>query len=160
MRAEGFAPVFDGESELLILGSFPSVKSRAIEFYYGNPQNRFWRMLCGYFKSEVPVTTEDKRNFVLSHKIALWDIVTECEIVGSADVSIRDERIAEIADVVEQSRIRMILCNGAKSYELLALHFPQYLPITRKMSSTSPANPRFSAEAWYRVFDEVFDERI
>lgn len=160
MRAVGFAPVFDGESEALILGSFPSVKSRAIEFYYGNPQNRFWRMLCGYFRSEVPLTTADKREFVLSRKIALWDIVTECEIVGSADAAIRNERIAEITDVVEHSRIRMILCNGTKSYELLTLYFPQYGTITKKMPSTSPANPRFSAEAWYRAFDEVFDERI
>ena len=85
-RKEGFAPVYDADSKVLILGSFPSVKSRAIDFYYGNKQNRFWKMLCGFFGEEIPKTKEEKIEFLLRRKIALWDMIAECEIENSKAV--------------------------------------------------------------------------
>ena len=153
---KGFDPVFDKDSTLLILGSFPSVKSRKEGFYYGNPQNRFWRTVCGYFGEEVPKTIAEKKEFLLRRKIALWDVVTACEIEGSQDSSIRGEEIADIPALLANSNIKRIFCNGGKSFALLEREFPQLLDITQKLPSTSPANPRFSSEVWRRAFDEVF----
>ncbi len=88
-RKIGFAPIFDENSRVLILGSFPSVKSREIDFYYGNKQNRFWKMLCGFFQEEIPSTQEEKIEFLLRRNVALWDMVMSCEIEGSSDASIK-----------------------------------------------------------------------
>ena len=87
-HAEGFPPVFDEHSRVLILGSFPSVQSRRVSFYYGNPQNRFWKMLSDYFQAPMPATTEEKRAFVLERGVALWDAVMSCDVAGSKDESI------------------------------------------------------------------------
>ena len=156
MTAEGFEPCFDGESVLLILGSFPSVKSRAQGFYYGNPQNRFWKTVCGYFNESAPATVEEKKDFLKRRKIALWDMVTFCEIDGSKDASIREEKVADIPALLKKSKIKRIFCNGNKSYELLEREFSALLEITQKLPSTSPANPRFTAGAWHKALDEVF----
>ena len=153
---KGFDPVFDAESRLLILGSFPSVKSRKEGFYYGNPQNRFWRTVCGYFGESVPATIADKKDFLLRHKIALWDVVTACEIDGSKDNAIRNEQVADLPALVGRSSIERIFCNGGKSFELLEREFPALVNMTQKLPSTSPANPRFSVEVWHRAFNEVF----
>lgn len=155
MTAEGFEPCFDGESVLLILGSFPSVMSRAEGFYYGNPQNRFWKTVSGYFGEGAPATVEEKRNFLKRRKIALWDVVTSCQIDGSKDSSIREEKVADIPGLLAKSKIKRIICNGNKSYELLEREFPALLKMAQKLPSTSPANPRFTAEAWYKAFNEV-----
>ncbi|MDE5721364.1 MAG: DNA-deoxyinosine glycosylase, partial [Clostridia bacterium] len=109
----GFPPVYDKDSKVLILGSFPSVKSRKIEFYYGNPQNRFWRTLCTYFGEEVPQTTEGKRELLIRHKVALWDIVTDCEIVGSQDATIKNFTVADIKTLLQNSNISYIILNGS-----------------------------------------------
>ena len=154
--AEGFPPVCDERSRVLILGSFPSVKSRAQSFYYGNPQNRFWRTVCGYFGEAVPDTVEEKRAFLLRRGIALWDVVERCKIVGSQDASISEEEIADIPALLEGSGIRHVLCNGSKAYELFAKHFPKLLSNAQKLPSTSPANPRFSAKAWQAALASVF----
>ena len=153
---QGFDPVFDGESLLLILGSFPSVKSRKEGFYYGNPQNRFWKTVCGYFSESVPATVAEKKAFLIRRHIALWDVVTACEIDGSQDSSIRNEEVADVSGLLAKTKIRRIFCNGGKSFELLEREFPELLTITQKLPSTSPANPRFMKEAWHRAFDEVF----
>ena len=105
MKKLGFAPAFDENSRLLILGSFPSVKSRQVEFYYGNKQNRFWRLICGYFKENIPETTADKKEFLKKHRVALCDIVTACEIEGSSDISIKNAEIADLQQVQNQVRI-------------------------------------------------------
>ncbi|MBD5636952.1 MAG: DNA-deoxyinosine glycosylase [Clostridia bacterium] len=156
MTAVGFEPFFDKESVLLILGSFPSVMSRAEGFYYGNPQNRFWKTVCGYFGESAPKTVDEKKAFLKRRKIALWDVVTSCEIDGSKDASIREERVADLPALLKKSKIKTIFCNGNKSYELLEREFPALINITQKLSSTSPANPRFTAEAWFKALDEVF----
>lgn len=158
MTAEGFQPCFDGESVLLILGSFPSVMSRAEGFYYGNPQNRFWKTVCGYFGESVPLSVAEKKSFLKRRKIALWDVVTSCEIDGSKDASIRSEEIADLPALLQKSKIKSIFCNGSKSFELLEREFSALVRITRKLPSTSPANPRFSAVVWHEALDSVFDE--
>ena len=154
MRIEGFEPVFDGNSRVLVLGSFPSVKSRAEGFYYGNPQNRFWRAVCGFFGEELPLTVGEKREFLLRRGIALWDVVESCEIVGSADASISAPALADIPRVAKGDM--PILCNGATAYRLLTENFPELALCAQKLPSTSPANPRFSAEAWERALAGIF----
>ena len=114
----GFEPVFDKNSRVLILGSFPSVKSRKVEFYYGNRQNRFWKILCGFFGEAVPESTEEKIALLLRHNVALWDIVTECEIEGSSDASIKNYKVAELDKVLSVSPIKLIILNGGKSFEI------------------------------------------
>lgn len=153
---EGFAPCCDGDSVLLVLGSFPSVRSRAEGFYYGNPQNRFWKTVCSYFGEPVPKDIEGKKDFLRRRRIALWDVVVFCEIDGSKDASIRKERIADLPALLKGSKIGRIFCNGGKSYELLEREFPELLSVTQKLPSTSPANPRFTAEAWHKELDKVF----
>ena len=160
MRAEGFAPVYDGESRVLILGSFPSVKSRAEGFYYGNPQNRFWRMLAAFFVEPLPQTVEEKQAFVLKHRIALWDMVASCEIVGSMDIAIKGERVVDVKSILRHAPIRKILCNGAKSFELFSAAHPALLSMAVKLPSTSPANPRYREEAWHAALSEAFGGEI
>ena len=152
----GFEPFYDSDSVLLILGSFPSVKSRREGFYYGNPQNRFWRTLSSYFGEAVPTTVAEKKALLSRHKIALWDVVTSCQIDGSKDDSIRCEEVADLLGLLGKSKIKRIFCNGGKSFELLEREFPSLVERTQKLPSTSPANPRFSAEVWHRALDGVF----
>lgn len=95
----GFEPVFDERSRVLVLGSFPSVLSRANDFYYGNPQNRFWRVAAACLGEPVPATIAEKRRMLLAHGIALWDVIASCDIVGSSDASIRNVRPADIGRV-------------------------------------------------------------
>lgn len=157
VHCEGFEPVYDENSRVLILGSFPSVKSRAEGFYYGNRQNRFWRTLCAFFGEELPQTVAEKRAFVLKNGVALWDVVISCDIEGSADSSIQNERIADLPALLETCRVQTILCNGTTSYRLLEENFPALAPMARKMPSTSPANPRFSREAWFEALKEIYE---
>ena len=153
---EGFAPVFDENSRVLILGSLPSVKSRETGFYYGNPQNAFWRTLGAFFHEEPPKDPEGRRAYVLKHGAALWDVVLSCTIEGSSDASIRGETVADVASLVKGSRIRRILCNGTTAYHLFQRHFPELVPIAKKLPSTSPANPRFCVEPWLEALSEAF----
>ncbi len=157
-RKEGFPPVYTADSRVLILGSFPSVRSRAVGFYYGNPQNRFWKTVCSFFGEEIPETAEGKTEFLCRRKIALWDAVQSCEIEGSSDASIRAESAADVAELAEKCGAPVIFCNGSKSYAVLEAQFPALLPRARKLPSTSPANPRFSAEAWFSALAEAFGE--
>ena len=153
---EGFAPVFDENSRVLILGSFPSVKSRAQGFYYGNPQNAFWRTLGAFFHEEPPKDVEGRRADVLKHGAALWGGGLRCNIAGSYEASIRGETGADVASLVKGSKIRRILCNGTTAYHLFQRHFPELVPIAKKLPSTSPANPRFCVEPWFEALSEGF----
>lgn len=145
-KIDGFEPFFSADSKILILGSFPSVKSREQRFYYGNKQNRFWKILSKAYKAEVN-TVEDKKSLCLSHGLALWDIVTSCEIKGSLDADIKNFVLADLSTVLNNCRIEKILCNGAKAYELTARVYRGEIPI-KKMPSTSPANIKFDEEVW------------
>ncbi len=152
----GFEPVFDEFSKLLILGSFPSVKSRKIEFYYGNERNRFWETVCGYFGQAVPATVEGKKEFLYSNKIALWDVVTECEIVASKDSTIKNFKVADIKKLLQNSKIEFIILNGSTAFSIFEKHFSNIDVPYVKLPSTSPANTRFSKEEWFNALRRVF----
>lgn len=151
----GFPPVYNAESRVLILGSFPSVKSREIEFYYGHKQNRFWKTVCGIFGEEVPLSVEGKKEFLLRNKIALWDMVTECEIEGSADSSVKNPRVADLTEIFKVAKIEKILLNGSLSFSLFEKHYSDCGIPYYKMPSTSPANPRFDERVWRERLNDL-----
>ena len=148
-----FPPLFDAESRVLILGSFPSVRSREQGFFYGYPQNRFWPLLAGLFGEPVPVTIPEKRELVLSHQLALWDAVGECRVTGSADASIRDVRPNDLNAVLSAAPIRGIFCNGATAWQCFRRYCQADLGLEAvKLPSTSPANARWSLERLKEVW--------
>lgn len=148
MSYRGFEPYIDKDSKILILGSFPSVLSRADNFYYGNPRNRFWAVIAEACGDVMPKTSDEKKAFLTRHKIALWDMVTECEIKGSLDSGIKDYKIADIAAVIQKYGDKKIFTNGAKAAELLKRYYPQYANNAVFLPSTSPANARFDKAVW------------
>ena len=152
----GFPPVFDENSKVLILGSFPSVKSREIAFYYGNKQNRFWKMLCGFFNEGIPSTTQGKIEFLLEKKIALWDMATECQVQGSSDSSIKNAKIADLSVILQKAKIEVILLNGTLAYNLFTTQYANLSTPYFKMPSTSPANPRYKQDLWWEALRAVF----
>ncbi len=143
-----FGPVFDAHSKILILGSVPSVKSREQQFYYGHPQNRFWKVISAVFDESVPVTIEEKKAFLLRNRIALWDVVESCDIIGSSDSSIRNVKANDMETILGEADIRAIFVNGGKAYELFVKYCGQYVrkdkPRLVKLPSTSPANAAWS----------------
>lgn len=155
-RKYGFNPVYNVDSQLLILGSFPSVKSRQNDFYYGNKQNRFWRVVCSFFGEEIPETTQGKKDFLRRRKIALWDMVVSCEIDGSADSTVRNPLIANVDELLSKTQIKKILLNGKLAYDLYVAHFSHLDIPYVKMPSTSPANPRFCEDVWKKELGELF----
>lgn len=155
-RKIGFPPVYDENSRILILGSFPSVKSRAVSFYYGNERNRFWKMLCGYFEMPIPSDTEGKRAFLLKQGVALWDAATSCEILGSADSSLKNAEIADLQEIFQQAKLEKILLNGSLAYELFLRRYADCPISFEKMPSTSPANPRYDERIWKEALDDVY----
>lgn len=142
-----FPPVVDAGCRTLILGSFPSVKSRENAFYYGHPQNRFWRMLAGVFAEAVPGSIAEKEALLLRHGIALWDVIAQCEIAGSSDASVKNAVPVDIARVTAVAPIERVICNGALAAKLYRKHL---LPRTGIQAiaapSTSPANAAWSLE--------------
>ena len=143
----GFEPIFDGNSKILILGSFPSVKSREQAFYYGNKQNRFWRMLSEFYDCSAE-TIDDKIKLCLNNGIALWDIVASCQIEGSMDCDIKNYELVDLQRVLSKCNVERILCNGIKAYELTKSVYKGTIPVI-KMPSTSPANIRFDKNIWF-----------
>ena len=156
VEVTGFEPVFDADSVLLILGSFPSVKSREIQFYYGNKQNRFWRVLCSYFGEDIPQSVEGKREFLINHRIALWDIVTQCEITGSKDDTIKNFKVADIKTLLQNSKIKYIILNGSKAYSIFCEYHSDISIPYKKLPSTSPANTRFDEKEWNDAISSAF----
>lgn len=142
-----FEPVWDENSEILILGTFPSVKSRENNFYYGHPRNRFWRVMAEITESDVPITIEAKKEMLLTNRIAIWDVIESCDIVGSSDSSIRNVKANDIASLVKKSNISAIFGNGAKACELYEKYVREKtgMDIVR-LPSTSPANAAFRLE--------------
>lgn len=138
--------MFDGDGKILILGSFPSVRSREVQFYYGNKQNRFWSVLQRLLSGSVD-TVEHKKQLCLRNGIALWDIMVSCEIDGSMDADIKKPVLADLSLVLSRAPIEKILCNGAKAYELTLRAYKGQIPVV-KMPSTSPANACFDFQKW------------
>ena len=140
-------PTWDSRSEILILGSFPSVKSREMAYFYGHPQNRFWKVLSALFGEAVPQTAEERRCFLLRQHIAAWDVIASCRITGSSDSSIRDAEVNDLRPILEAAPIRQIFTNGKTADRL----YRQYtLAQTGRtavcLPSTSPANAAWSLE--------------
>ena len=140
-------PVYDAHSTVLILGSFPSVKSRESGFFYGHAQNRFWRVTAAVFGCPVPVTIPEKRAFLLQNHVALWDVIASCDIDGSSDASIKNVRPNDLAPLLAASKITRIFSNGATADALYTRwQFPATgIPAVR-LPSTSPANAAWSLD--------------
>lgn len=146
-------PLFDENSRTLILGSFPSVKSREQSFFYGHPQNRFWRLIATLFDEEIPQSIDEKKQLILKHNLALWDVIHSCTITGSSDSSIKDVVPNNLSIILQKSSVDRIFANGALSHKMYMKYiFPQTGIEAVKLPSTSPANAAFSlerlAESW------------
>ena len=153
-----FDPIFDENSEILILGTLPSVKSREQNFYYGHPQNRFWRVLAQVLNETVPQTIAEKKEMLLRHHIALWDVIASCDIAGSSDSSIRNVVPNDLAYIIGKSRITRIYANGAKSKQLYDKYLAKELGIEAvQLPSTSPANAAYSVERLLEYWKKIVD---
>ena len=153
-----FDPIYDKDSKILILGSFPSVKSREQKFFYGHPQNRFWKVISSVFGCDIPKTIDEKREFLLKNGIALWDVIASCEITGSSDSSIKDVTVNDISVILNSADIKTIYTNGKTAEK----YFNKYIKNkinkeTISLPSTSPANAVWSesrlVEAWKVVVE-------
>ena len=143
-----FPAIYAPDSRILILGSFPSVKSREQKFFYGHPQNRFWRIMAALLGTDVPQTTEEKRAFLLAHRIALCDVIASCDIAGSSDASIRNAVPNDLSPILETASVRQIFTNGGTAHRL----YRKYIyPLTGRedvvLPSSSPANAARSLDA-------------
>ncbi len=153
-------PLYDSNSEILILGSFPSVKSREAGFFYGHPQNRFWKVTAAVFEENVPVTIEEKRVFLLHSHIALWDVIGSCDITGSSDSSIRNVTPNDLKIILDNAAIRAIYVNGKTAYKYYQKYSEKETGRPAVcLPSTSPANAAWSIErlihAWTCIREGV-----
>lgn len=148
-----FPPLYNKDSKILILGSFPSVKSREEMFFYGHPQNRFWKVISSVFECDVPETIEEKKQLLFENGIALWDVISSCEITGSSDSSIRNVKVNDLSKILDEADIRQIFVNGRTAEK----YFKKYTKakINREvicLPSTSPASAAWSVkrlvESW------------
>ena len=154
-----FTPLYDEESKILILGSFPSVKSREMKFFYGHPQNRFWKVIASIFDEKIPESIEEKKELILRNHLALWDVIAECEITGSSDASIKNAKANDLSEILDNAPIQRIIVNG-KTAEKLYIKYIE--PVTGikavVLPSTSPANAAWSLErlvdAWRPEIDK------
>lgn len=155
-----FEPVFDENSKILILGTFPSPLSFVNGFYYGNPRNRFWQVLSKIVRSPLPETNSEKRTFLIEHKIALWDVLETCDIKGAADSTICNEVPNDIAALLEKTSVAKIYCNGATAHRLFLKFCPACNIECAKMPSTSPANAAWNLERliseWSSIGSQIF----
>ncbi len=140
-------PLYNTDSKILILGSFPSVKSREQMFFYGHPQNRFWRVISALFEAPVPQTIEQKRELLLSNNIAIWDVIASCDIVGSSDSSIKNVVANDLSIILNEAPIERIFVNGQTAFK----YYNKYIKNTigreaQLLPSTSPANASWSLE--------------
>ena len=155
-------PIYDAQSRVLMLGSFPSAASRAGMFFYHHPQNRFWPLMAALLGEPVPVSIEDKTAMLLRHHVALWDSAASCEIEGSADASMHDVVPNDLSPIFAAADIRAVFCNGAAAWQIYHKHIESKtgLPAT-KLPSTSPANAAWSLprlqEAWSGIVSCLVD---
>lgn len=158
-------PLFDENSETLILGSFPSVKSREVMFFYGHKQNRFWRVMARLLDSETPVTVKEKARLILDHHLALWDVIGSCEIDGSADSTIKAVVPNDLSVILKQAPIKRIFVNGKKAFALYRKYIEPKTGFSAVcLPSTSPANASYSEDKlvseWGRaMFGEACGEK-
>ena len=148
-----FDPIYNKDSKILILGSFPSVKSRETDFYYGHPQNRYWKVLASVLEVPVPETPDEKSRMLLDNHIAIWDVIHSCSIIGSSDSSIKDVVVNDFSEILQNSQVKTIFVNGGKAFDLYRKYAEKMTGIKAvKLPSTSPANAAWKlerlCEAW------------
>ncbi|MBR3819734.1 MAG: DNA-deoxyinosine glycosylase [Clostridia bacterium] len=149
-------PLFDENSKTLILGSFPSVKSRETAFFYGHPQNRFWPVLAMIYGMPKPETVEEKKKLVLENDLALWDVIASCEIIGSSDSSISDVTANDLSIIINNSKVERIFVNGKTAEKYYNKYtYPKTGIKAVCLPSTSPANAAWKieklVEAWKKI---------
>ena len=153
-----FDAFFDQDSRVLILGTIPSPKSREQGFYYGHPQNRFWKVLADVLGEEFPQTVEERKRFLKRNHIALWDVLESCEIKGASDVSIRNAKPNDMNRILQAADIRAIFATGAKAAQLYKkLCFPECGVEAVRLPSTSPANCGCSYEKLREAYSQICD---
>lgn len=158
-------PVYNQESKILVLGSFPSVKSRESGFYYGHPQNRFWKVISAIMGDKVPESIEQKKDLLIRNHIAVWDVIHSCEIEGSADSSIKNVVVNDISEILYKSKIKKIYTNGKKANELYKKYiFPKSRIEAICLPSTSPANAMWNldklVDAWKVIQTSTRTEHV
>lgn len=158
-----FDPVYDKNSKILILGTFPSVKSREMQFYYGHPQNRFWKLLARLTNWPQPTTIPEKKEMLLKNNIAIWDVIQSCEITGSSDSSIKNVIANDITQILSDSSISRIYANGKTAEKLYNKYVkPQTGIDVIFLPSTSPANAAYSldrlAVSWAKILEVLENE--
>lgn len=137
-------PLYDEDSKILILGSFPSVKTREYGFFYGHPQNRFWKLMERLFDVDLDVSIEDRKRFLLEHNIAVYDSIYQCDIIGSSDSSIKNVVPSNLKEIVDSANINHVFCNGTASFKCFEKYHKKNLGVkATKLPSTSPANARY-----------------
>ena len=142
-----FEALYNENSKVLILGSFPSVKSREVSFFYSHPRNRFWKVIPALFGEEEPVTIEKKKELILRRNLALWDSIHSCEITGSSDSSVKNVVPNDISKIIGNSKVSKVFCNGALSHKMYMKYiFPDTKIEAVKLPSTSPANAAYSLD--------------
>lgn len=150
-----FKPLVEINSKVCILGSFPSVKSRENNFYYGNSKNRFWKIISEIFETDLPSTIENKKKLILNNNLAIWDVLSSCDIHASQDSSIKEEKVNSIDLFVKKYGINVLIFNGNTAYKLYKKHFKDTLNIKEiVLPSTSPANARISYNELYKIWKE------
>lgn len=149
------SPVYNENSKILILGTFPSVKSREACFFYSHPQNRFWKVMARLCDSDMPETIEEKKKLILEHHFALWDVIHSCDITGSADSSIKNVVPNDISEMIDNSQIDRIFVNGKKAESLYKKYIEQDVGIKAVcLPSTSPANASWSENRLFECWQE------
>lgn len=154
MQIHPFEPIYDKNSKILILGSFPSVRSRADGFYYGHPQNRFWKVLSFLLNEEMPKTNEEKRALLLRSGIALWDVIASCEIENSSDSTIRQAKPNDLSEIFKTADIRRVYTNG-KTADRLYRKYHEREAVC--LPSTSPANAAWTLERLQRAWQVILE---
>ena len=152
-----FAPIYDENSRILILGSFPSVRSREENFYYGHPQNRFWKLLAKLYAAQIPQTVEEKKAFLLQRGIALWDVISSCEIENSSDQSIREAAVNDLSEIFENADIRAVFVNGKAAWRLYKKYHGNEVLC---LPSTSPANAAWTMEKLEQAWSVIREYNI
>ena len=155
---EAFGPLYDADSEVLILGSIPSPKSREQRFYYGHPQNRFWKVMAAVLEESLPSTVEEKAEMMHRHHIALWDSLSECDLRGATDASIQNPVPTDIPWLLRETKIHAVFCTGATAYRYYEkYHFPATGISAVRLPSTSPANAAVSLEKLTEAYKMIAD---
>lgn len=159
--SHAFEPIYDERSRVLLLGTMPSPASRENGFYYSHPRNRFWQVMARIFAHPLPTTPEEKRQFCLEHRVALWDVLSRCRIDGASDASIREPEVNDIPSLLADTDISVVFTTGSTASKLFSRHFGHLEIRHIPLPSTSPANARLTLDDLvkaYRVVAELASE--